>query len=355
MNRLFEEHRVLVSGAGSYVADGLGQFEVTGVDAHAYINRVATLDVSLLPPGRFAHALILRDDAGILDRVTVYRFPDRIMLLVDAQFREAAWEYIVARKRGNVRLRDISDDVGLITVRGPAAAARLGPLMSPLPSDPGDLVTARFAGVDVFAGRATLDGPDGIDLFCRRRDRDSLEGGLKHAGVYAVIREAWELLRLEWGVARVGIEIDSDDTPVEAGLEQLVAEGKGAPFPGETALASRRRTGAIRRLVGFRVHGDEVPPVGARVSVSGLLIDRIRSVGRSPRVGIIGMTALPTSAGAPGTPLRFEAGAQSWLGEVVRRPFVTRAGMGAGDTTEMPTTAGDAAVASATQRPPAEP
>jgi glycine cleavage system aminomethyltransferase T len=333
---MLEEHRVLVSGAGSFVADGLGQFEVTGVDAHAFINRVATLDVSLLPHGRFAHALILRDDAGILDRVTVYRFPDRIMLLVDAQFRHAAWEYIVARKRGNVRLRDISDDVGLVTVRGPATAQRLSNLMDPIPAEPGDLVTARLGGVDVFAGRATLDGPDGLDLFCRKRDRESLESGLRHAGINAVMFEAWQLLRLEWGVARVGIEIDSDDTPVEAGLEHLVAEMKGAPFPGETALASRRRSGAIKRLVGFRVHGDEVPQVGTRVTVAGLMIDRIRSVGRSPRAGIIGMTALPTSAATPGTPLQFELGTQSWSGEVVRRPFVTRSGMALNDTMEMP-------------------
>lgn len=326
MNRVWEEHRLLVSGAGCYTPDGLGQFEVTGPDAHAFVNRVATLDVSLLPPHRFAHALILRDDAAILDRVTVYRFPDRIMLLVDAQFRYPAWEYIVARKRGNVRLRDISDDVGLVTVRGPASATRLQSLMDPVPVEPGDVETARFAGVDVFAGRATTDGPDGVDLFCRRRDRDSLETGLKHAGIYPVHRDAWELLRLEWGVARVGIEIDSDDTPVEAGLESLVAEMKGAPFPGETALASRRRTGAIKRLVGFRVHGEDVPPVGARVTVSALMVDRIRSIGRSPRAGIIGMTALPTSAASPGTPLRFEAGAHVWFGQVVRRPFVNRAG-----------------------------
>ncbi|MES2305589.1 MAG: hypothetical protein V4558_08780 [Gemmatimonadota bacterium] len=326
MSTLLEEHRTLVTGAGSYTPAGLGQFEVTGVDAHAFVNRVATLDVSLLPPGRFAHALILRDDAAILDRVTVYRFPDRIMLLVDAQFRHPAWDYIVSRKRGNVRLRDISEDVGLVTVRGPASATRLQSLMDPIPMEPGDVETARFAGVDVFAGRATLDGPDGVDLFCRRRDRDSLESGLGHAGIYPVSREAWELLRLEWGVARVGIEIDSIDTPVEAGLESLVAEMKGAPFPGETALASRRRSGAMKRIVGFRVQGDDIPPVGARVTVAGLLIDRIRSVGRSPRVGIIGMTALPTSAGTPGTPLLFESGAQTWHGEVARRPFVNRAG-----------------------------
>ena len=77
-----DEHRVLVEGAGAWGTDNLGQFEVTGPDAGALVNRVATADMSRLSAGRFAHALLLRDDASILERVTVYRFPDRVMLLI---------------------------------------------------------------------------------------------------------------------------------------------------------------------------------------------------------------------------------------------------------------------------------
>jgi len=103
-----------------------------------------------------------------------------------------------------------------------------------------------------------------------------------------------------------------------------VAEGKGAPFPGETALAARRRTGALKRLVGFVGAGDEVPPLAARVSVAGVVVDRVRSIGLSPRVGIIGMAAIPTSADTPGTVLTMHSGEGSWSAKVVQRPFVTR-------------------------------
>ena len=296
MTAVFEEHRAIVGAAGSWTATALGHFEVTGPDAHAFVNRVATADLSTLAPGRFAHALLLRDDATILDRVTVYRFPDRVMLLVDAGQKEAAWEHIVARKRGNVRLRDISEEVGVVAVRGGAVAAKLSPVLTPFPAEPGDVITARFAGVDVFAARATLDGPDGVDLYCRTRDIESLEWALGRAGVLAVSDETWKLLRLEWGMPTVGLEIDPGDTPVEAGLEHLVAEGKGAPFPGETALVARRRAGAIKRLVGFRMDGDMLPPLHARVRVAGHMVDRVRSIDLSPRVGIIGMTSVPTTA-----------------------------------------------------------
>ena len=324
MTDLLTQYRALTGGAASWTAPGLGQFELTGSDAHALVNRLTTADITQLPPGRFVHALLLRDDATILGRVTIYRFPDQLMLLVDAAQKEAAWDYLVARKRGTVRMRDISDDVCVVTVRGPAATVRLSRLLEPTPTEGGDVVGARLAGVDLFAARATLDGPEGFDFFCRLRDRASLESALKSAAVEPVGEEAWQLFRAEWGTARVGHEIDAEDTPVEAGLESQVAEGKGAPFPGETALAARRRTGAIKRLAGFSVAGDEMPPVGASVRVGGHLVDRVRSVVRSPRVGIIGMTALPTSTEAAGTPLVIESDGRSWTADVVRRPFVSR-------------------------------
>lgn len=324
MSDLLAQYRALTGSAGSWNAPGLGQYEVTGADAHAWLHRLTTADISLLPPGRFVHTLLLGDDASIISRVTIYRFPDQLMLLVDTAQREAVWEHLVARKRGNVRLRDISDTVCVITVRGPAAATRLSRLLEPMPAEGGDVIPARLAGVDLFAARATLDGPEGFDFYCRVRDRASLESALAGAAVVPVDEAAWQLFRAEWGVARVGVEIDREDTPVEAGLEGLVAEGKGAPFPGETALASRRRTGAIKRLVGFTVRGHDLPPVGAEVRVGGHLADRVRSVLESPRVGIIGMTALPTSADAVGTPLLIEADGKSWTAEVARRPFVSR-------------------------------
>jgi glycine cleavage system aminomethyltransferase T len=320
-----EGYHALTTGAASWTASGLGQFEVAGADAHAFVNRIATADLSVLVPSRFVHSLLLRDDASILDRVTVYRFPERVMLLVDASQRHAAWEHIVARKRGNVRLRDISDDMGVIAVRGPGIVACLAQLLVPTPSEPGDVVTARLAGIDVFAARATLDGPEGFDFYCRLRDLPALQAALLDAGVCPVSDEDWRISRLEWGVPTVGIEIDPGDTPVEAGLESLVAEGKGAPFPGETALASRRQTGAIKRLVGFHVAGEDIPPLASRVTVAGVMVDRVRSIAQSPRVGVIGMTAVPTTADVPATRLTMISGERVWKATIMRRPFVTRA------------------------------
>jgi aminomethyltransferase len=329
MTTFAEEYQALIGSAGSWSARGEGQIEVSGPDAHAFVNRVATADLSLLAPGRFIEALLLRDDASLIAQVTIVRFPDRVLLRTGPDTRAAMWEQVLKAKRGNVRLRDISDDVASISVRGPATAARLAGLLKPFPEDATAVVAGRLAGVDVFASRVPLEGPEGLDLSCRARDRDALANALATAGVIPVGPDAWHLMQIEWGVPRLGIEVDPGDTPVEAGLEHLVAEGKGAPFPGETALAARRRAGAIKRLVGFRVASGGLPPVAARVSVAGLMVDRVRSVARSPRVGVIGITALPITAQQPGTEIVIEAGGDRWVGTIARRPFVGRnAGVG---------------------------
>jgi aminomethyltransferase len=317
-------YQALTTAAAAWSSDALGQFEVSGADAHAFVNRVTTVDISKLPPGRFADALFLRDDASILGRVTVYRFEDLVMLLVDDAIRLAAWEYLVARKRGNVRLRDISADVAVVSVRGPAAAARLATLLDPVPAAPGDLRRARCAGVDVFAARGDRFGPDGLDLYCRARDVHSLRSAIASLGIPFVDEEVLDLARLEWGVPRVGIEIDEADSPLESGLDHLVAQGKGAPFPGEVALANRRRTGAFKVLTGVEIAGDDLPPVGAEVHLNGRAVDRLRSVARSPRAGVIGMTAVPRGSDAGGSPVRIVAGTRSWDAILVRPPFVER-------------------------------
>src|SRR5207245_1579043 len=64
-----------------------------------------------------------------VDDCLVYRFADRLMLVVNAANIAADWAHVVAQKRGaNVRLRDISDATALLAVQGPEAEALLAPL-----------------------------------------------------------------------------------------------------------------------------------------------------------------------------------------------------------------------------------
>ena len=99
----------------------MGEFEVTGPDRNAFVNRVTCNDVSALEPGGVQYSAILTPEGTFVDDCTVYRFDDKLMIVVNASNTAKAWEHIVEQKGGiNVRLKDISSEVGLLVGAGPS-------------------------------------------------------------------------------------------------------------------------------------------------------------------------------------------------------------------------------------------
>src|SRR2546428_345167 len=123
------EHRAVRERVGVFDVSHMGEFEVTGPDRNAFVQRVTCNDVGALKPGQAQYSAILTDQGTFVDDCLVYRFDDRLMLVVNAANIAADWAHIVAQKRGaNVRLRDISDATALLAVQGPEAEALLAPL-----------------------------------------------------------------------------------------------------------------------------------------------------------------------------------------------------------------------------------
>src|SRR5881296_3622168 len=123
------EHRAVREGVGVFDVSHMGEFEVTGPDRNAFVQRVTCNDVGAITPGQAQYSAILTDQGTFVDDCLVYRFDDRLMLVVNASNIATDWEHIVAQKRGaNVRLRDVSAETGLLAVQGPGAEALLAQL-----------------------------------------------------------------------------------------------------------------------------------------------------------------------------------------------------------------------------------
>ncbi len=161
------------------------------------------------------------------------------MIVVNAANVAAAWEHIVDLKGGaNVRLKDISSDVGLIAIQGPDAEKTLQPLAD-LPLS--DIAyyhhdNGKIAGCQCFISRTGYTGEDGFELYCRWKDTPTIWEALLTAGALPIGLGARDSLRLEMGYALYGHEIDRNITPLEAGLAWIVKLNKGAPFTGADAL-----------------------------------------------------------------------------------------------------------------------
>src|SRR6266545_4233090 len=266
------EHRAVREDVGVFDVSHMGEFEITGPDRNAFVQRVTCNDVSALKPGQAQYSGILTKDGTFVDDCLVYRFEDKLMMVVNASNIQKDWDHIVAQKGGaNVRLRDISDETALLAVQGPKAEGLVGP------------------------GRAE---PVGLG--------------------------ARDTLRLEAGLPLYGNDIDDTTTPYEAGLAFIVKLEKGSPFTGLEALKRQKLEGVKRRLVGFKVTEPKtVARPGFAVFLNGTQVDVVRSGTVTPTVNAaIGTTYLPADRAKPGTKIEIDVRGKRVAAETVRLPFV---------------------------------
>ncbi len=323
------EHEIVRTGVGVFDVSHMGEFEVTGPDRNAFVNRVTCNDVGALAPGQAQYSAILTEAGTFVDDCLVYRFDDKLMLVVNAANATKDWDHLVARKAGvNVRLKDISAEVALLAVQGPASEALLQSLTR---LKLGAIKYYHFdvgpvAGAECFISRTGYTGEDGFELYFRPRSADAVWTALVGEGRAAPIGlGARDSLRLEVGYPLYGNDIDDTTTPYEARLGWIVKLDKGAPFTGKAALQQAKTRGVTRKLVGFVTDAKGViPRHGMDVYLNDRKVDVVRSGGYSPTLKqAIGTTYLPTHSVSPGTGFEIEARGKRVPVSVVALPFYT--------------------------------
>jgi aminomethyltransferase len=325
-----KEHEAVRTGVGVFDVSHMGEFEFTGPDRNAWVNRLTCNDVGALEDGQAQYTALLNDEGTFVDDCIVYRFDDRIMMVVNAANMEKDWEHVVASKSNvNARVKNISYEVALLAVQGPESEALLQPLTKINLSRIGyyRFEVGHLSGVDCFVARTGYTGEDGFELYFRPKNAQAMwhavagEGRATPCGL-----GARDTLRLEMGYALYGNEIDDTINPYEARLGWIVKLNKGVPFAGKTALDAIKAKGPTRRLIGFACKEKGViPRHGYGVYLKDHKVDVVRSGGYSPSLAHgIGTTYLPTHSVEPGTSLEMESRGKRVVAEVVKMPFYTK-------------------------------
>jgi aminomethyltransferase len=323
-----KEHEIVRTRVGVFDVSHMGEFEISGPDRNAFVNRLTCNDVATLAEGQAQYSALLTDDGTFVDDCLVYRFDDRIMMVVNAANIEKDWQFVLERKGGiNVRLKDISDEVALLAVQGPESEKLLGPLAKPDVASIGyyHFVTGQVAGLDCFLSRTGYTGEYGFELYFRPKHAETMWHAVVGSGrAEPVGLGARDSLRLEMGYPLYGNDIDDTINPYEAGLGWIVKLNKGAPFSGKAALQQIKGSGGpTRRLVGYTVAArGAIPRPGYGVFLKDHQVDVVRSGGFSPSLKqAIGTTYLPTHSTTPGTKIEIDCRGKRVEAEVVALPF----------------------------------
>jgi aminomethyltransferase len=320
------EHEIVRTAVGVFDVSHMGEFEVSGPDRNAFVNRITCNDVAALEAGQAQYSALLTDQGTFVDDCIVYRFDDKIMLVVNAANIAKDWEHVLARKTGNIRLKDISDEVALLAIQGPKSQELLQAVTKT------NLAAIRYyhfdagsiAGAECFISRTGYTGEDGFEIYFRPRNADAVWTALVGAGRAAPIGlGARDSLRLEVGYPLYGNDIDDTTNAYEARLGWIVKLDKGAPFVGKAALQKVKAKGVTRRLVGFMPEESGViPRHGMDVYVADRKVDIVRSGGYGPTLKCaIGTTYLPTHSTEPGTVFEIAVRGKRVAARVVAMPF----------------------------------
>jgi aminomethyltransferase len=110
---IIEEHRAVRGAVGLFDLSHMGEIEVRGEEAVAFLRHAVASDPGALSVGQAQYSMLCDVEGGIIDDLIVYRLADdRFWVVCNAANRSAVVEQLHAlRERGDFgpELEDISD------------------------------------------------------------------------------------------------------------------------------------------------------------------------------------------------------------------------------------------------------
>lgn len=324
------EHKAVREQAGLFDVSHMGEFVIRGARMVDFVNYVTSNDVAALADGQVHYSTILHENGTIVDDCLVYKFADRIVMVVNASNREKDFEHIRRHAATfDVEMADISDDIALLALQGPEAERILQPLVDV------DLSKIKYywhswghvGGMHALISRTGYTGEDGFELYFDPRWAEPIWNLLMASGkVTPAGLGARDTLRLEMGMALYGNDIDDTVTPLEANLGWLTKINKG-DFVGRDALVKQKERGLPRKLVAFTVDdGRSIARHGYPVFHEGAPSGEVRSGTMSPSLAApIGTAYLPPAGTKEGSKLEIDVRGKRVSATVVKTPFYKKA------------------------------
>lgn len=327
------EHEAVRTRAGLFDVSHMGEVNVSGKDALAFLQKLTTNDVSKLVPGQAQYSLMCYPDGGVVDDLLVYFIGgDRYMLVINASNIDKDLEWLHANKQGDVTIEDVSDQTSLLALQGPKAVS----ILSKLTDAPiGELQPFRFipdasvAGFGAIVSRTGYTGEDGFELYIGSGNAQALWEKLLEAGtddgIMPIGLGARDTLRFEARLPLYGQELSAAITPIEAGLGFFVKPDKG-DFIGRDVLAEQKLIGAPRKLVGIEMIDRGIPRTHYPVFSDDKQIGEVTTGTQSPTYKTnVGLALIDKAYAELGTELFVEIRGKQLRAKVVKTPFYTKA------------------------------
>jgi tRNA-modifying protein YgfZ len=320
---LASEYATLTERCGLVDSSERGKLALSGSGAVEFLNGQVTNELLGLKPGEGCYAAFLTHkgkmlgDVRILAAVDTLGAPGELLLDTERSALQALFDMIRRFKVGyDVELHKRTVERSLLSLIGPhadeVAASAFGA------SAPEREHTHVLLSLDRAVRLIRTDV--GLDTLFESSATEAVRSALMGAGAVAASEAAAEIVRVERGRPRYGIDLDESTIPQEAGLnERAVSFTKGCYVGQETVARLHYRGKPNRHLRGLRL--SEPVQSGTELRLGDRSVGHLGSSVLSPTLGPIGLALMRREA-EPGAAVGVgERGASATVTEL---PFSPR-------------------------------
>jgi folate-binding protein YgfZ len=303
---LTDEYEVLTTGCGLVDRSERGKLALTGGGAKEFLNGQVTNDVEALEPGGGCYAAFLTHKGKMLGDVRILDAGDELLLDTERVALQPLFDMVRRFSVGyDTQLHRRTLQRALFSLVGPRAR-------EVVPGVP----DREHAHVETGFGRA-IATPDGVDVLCDVEQVEGVRAALLDGGAVEVREDAAEIVRVERGRPRYGVDMDDGTIPQEAGLnDRAVSFSKGCYVGQETVARLHWKGKPNRHLRGLRL--SRQAETGAELRVGEKVVGTLGSSVVSPAHGPIALAIVRREA-SPGDTVAVGDGATTAL--VVDLPF----------------------------------
>lgn len=317
------EVRAVREGIGVIELPERGRLEVAGGDRVRFMHGMTTSDVKGLTPGGLQESAMVTRQGKMIGVFRILVFEEVLLLEMESTLTESV--------RGALNRMVVSDDVTIaasdtrqvaFALQGPRSIDLVKRLFD---ADPGvrRFHLRPFLGREVRVMRDDTFDETGFELTTTPDVAFDLLSSLTESGARPVSDAAAEILRIERGRPRWGVDIDADLLPMEAGLEERVISYTKGCYVGQEVIQRVKTYGQPpRRMRGFLIEGTVLPlrgdPIMAGTETIGTITSAVRSpgLGRPVALGIIRKEHVD-----PGTAVEIRGSHDAIAARVVELPF----------------------------------
>jgi tRNA-modifying protein YgfZ len=275
------DYELVTEAAGWMDSSDRAKVVLRGGETIDFLQGQVTNDVDAIAPGGGCYAAVLSHKGKLRTDLRVLRGDDWFGLDCDpvgaAVLLHMVQTYTLGR---DVSFEDNSASRSILSLVGPAAAAALD--VAP-PTEEHAFVSGEH-GLYV---RTLL----GVDVFCT-----DLEATAAALDLPQVSTDAAECARIESGRPRLGLDMDGDTIPQEAGInDRAVSFTKGCYVGQETVARLHYRGKPNRHLRGLRLSSPAAR--GDEILLGDKVVGKVGSACESPRFGPIALALVRREAG----------------------------------------------------------